>query len=195
MRRTIPALGALLFALLLAPIVCAQSTRIEGQVLDPQANPWPDVTVQIKNVDTSQEFTVKTDRTGHYSQLVPKGGIYEFVLTNDAAKLNFTERHSIMEGSPNNITFNFKDLIAQQKNSGAEEAKKAEEQANAFKNMKAHFDAGIAAINDSTQVRQQLATASADQKSALQDKTVKPLSPNSSRPSRAPVPKTRRTTL
>jgi tetratricopeptide (TPR) repeat protein len=36
--------------------------------------------------------------------------------------------------------------------------------------MKAHFDAGIAAMNDSTQVRQQLATAPADQKSALQDK-------------------------
>ena len=170
MRRTIPALGALLFALLLAPIVCAQSTRIEGQVLDPQANPWADVTVQIKNVDTSQVFTVKTDRTGHYSQLVPKGGIYEFVLTNDAAKLNFTERHSIMEGSPNNITFNFKDLIAQQKNASVEDAKKAEEQAHAFENMKTHFNAGIAAINDSNQVRQQLAAASADQKSALQDK-------------------------
>jgi tetratricopeptide (TPR) repeat protein len=101
---------------------------------------------------------------------VPKGGIYEFVLTNDAAKLNFTERHSIMEGSPNNITFNFKDLIAQQKNASVEDAKKAEEQAHAFENMKTHFNAGIAAINDSNQVRQQLAAASADQKSALQDK-------------------------
>jgi tetratricopeptide (TPR) repeat protein len=170
MKRTIPALGALLFALLLAPIVCAQSTRIEGQVLDPQANPWPDVTVQIKNVDTSQVFTVKTDRTGHYSQLVPKGGIYEFVLINEAAKLNFTDRHSVTEGEPNTVTFNFKDLIAQQKNASAEDAKKADEQAHAFENMKAHFNAGIAAINDSTQVRQQLASAPADQKSALQDK-------------------------
>src|SRR5208283_6202093 len=103
MRRTIPALGALLFALLLAPIVCAQSTRIEGQVLDPQANPWPDVTVQIKNVDTSQVFTVKTDRTGHYSQLVPRGGVYDFVLTNDAAHLNFTDKHSVTDGQPNDI--------------------------------------------------------------------------------------------
>jgi tetratricopeptide (TPR) repeat protein len=170
MRRTIPALGALLFALLLAPIVCAQSTRIEGQVLDPQANPWADVTVQIKNVDTSQVFTVKTDRTGHYSQLVPKGGIYEFVLINEAAKLNFTDRHSVTEGEPNTVTFNFKDLIAQQKNASAEDAKKADEQAHAFENMKTHFNAGIAAINDSNQVRQQLASAPADQKSALQDK-------------------------
>ena len=171
MKRAIPAWGALLLALVLAPIAFAQSsTRIEGQVLDPQANPWPDVTVQIKNVETSQMFTVKTDRTGHYSQLVPRGGIYEFVLINEPAKLNFTERHSISEGQPNTVTFNFKDLIAQQKNANVEEAKKAEEQANAFKNMKVHFDAGIAAMTDSAQVRQQLAAAPADQKSALQDK-------------------------
>jgi tetratricopeptide (TPR) repeat protein len=161
----------LVIALSMAAIVGAQgSTRIEGQVLDIQGNPWPDVNVQIKNVDTSQLFTVKTDRTGHYSQLVPRGGVYEFVLSNDAAHLNFTDRHSVMEGQPNTVSFNFKELVAQQKNASAEDAKKAEEQANAFKNMKLHFDAGIAAMNDSAQVRQQLASAPADQKSALQDK-------------------------
>lgn len=171
MRRTIHALAALVLALAIAPIVGAQgSTRIEGQVMDPQGNPWPDVTVQIKNVDNSQTFSVKSDRAGHYSQLVPHGGVYEFVLTNEPAKLNFTDRHSINEGQPNIVTFNFKELIAQQKNSNAEEAKKAEEQANAFKNMKVHFDAGIAAINDSNQLRQQLGAAPADQKSVLQDK-------------------------
>ena len=99
MRRTIPAWVTLVLVLLTAAIVRAQgSTRIDGQVLDIQGNPWPDVTVQIKNVETSQQFTVKTDRTGHYSQLVPRGGIYEFVLTNDAAHLNFTDRHSVTEG-------------------------------------------------------------------------------------------------
>ena len=171
MRRTIPAWAVLAIALLMAPMVGAQgSTRIEGQVLDIQGNPWPDVNIQIKNDDTSQVFTVKTDRTGHYSQLVPRGGVYDFVLTNDAAHLNFTDKHSVTEGQPNDIGFNFKELVAQQKNASAEDAKKAEEQANAFKNMKAHFDAGIAAMNDSNQVRQQLATAPADQKSVLQDK-------------------------
>jgi tetratricopeptide (TPR) repeat protein len=171
MRRTIPAWAMLILALLMAPRVGAQgSTRVEGQIMDIQGNPWPDVTVLIKNVDTSQVFTVKTDRMGHYSQLVPRGGIYEFVLTNDQAKLNFTDRHSVAEGQPNTIGFNFKELVAQQKNANVEDAKKAEEQANAFKNMKVHFDAGIAAMNDSAQVRQQLAAAPADQKSALQDK-------------------------
>jgi tetratricopeptide (TPR) repeat protein len=170
MRRTIPVWATLVLALLMAPVVGAQgSTRVDGQVLDVQGNPWPDVTVQIKNVDTSQVFTVKTDRTGRYSQLVPRGGIYDFVLTNEQAKLNFTERHSLDEG-PNAITFNFKELVQQQKNANAEDTKKAADQADAFKNMKAHFDAGIAAMNDSNQVRQQLASAPGDQKSALQDK-------------------------
>ena len=171
MRRTIPAWVTLVLVLLTAAIVRAQgSTRIDGQVLDIQGNPWPDVTVQIKNVETSQQFTVKTDRTGHYSQLLPRGGIYEFVLTNEAAHLNFTDRRSVTEGQPTPINFNFKELVEQQKNASSEDAKKAEEQANAFKNMKAHFDAGIAAMNDSNQVRQQLAAAPADQKSVLQDK-------------------------
>jgi tetratricopeptide (TPR) repeat protein len=171
MRRTIPAWATLALALLMAAIVGAQgSTRIEGQVLDVQGNPWPDITVEIKNPDTSQVFTVKTDRTGHYSQLVPRGGVYEFHLTNEQAKLDFTDRRNVAEGQPTTVSFNFKELVAQQKNANAEEAKKAEEQANAFKNMKAHFDAGIAAMNDSAQVRKDLAAAPADQKQALQDK-------------------------
>ena len=172
MRRLIPAWAVLVFVLLLPTIVAAQgSTRVDGQVMDIQGNPWPDVTVEIKNPDTGQTFTIKTDKSGHYSQLLPRGGIYEFVLNNEKAGLNnFSEKHSVADGQASTITFNFKEIIEEQKNSNSEAAKKAEEQANAFKNMKAHFDAGIAAMNDQNQVRQQLASAPADQKSALQDK-------------------------
>lgn len=171
MRRLIPVWAALVLALILPAIAAAQgSTRVDGQVADIQGNPWPDVTVEIKNPDTGQTFTIKTDKTGHYSQLLPRGGIYEFVLVNDKSNLNFTEKHSVADGQASTINFNFKEIVEQQKNSNADAAKKAEEQANAFKNMKAHFDAGIAAMNDINSVKQQLASAPADQKSALQDK-------------------------
>jgi tetratricopeptide (TPR) repeat protein len=172
MRRLIPAWAALVLALLLPTIVAAQgSTRVDGQVMDIMGNPWPDVTVEIKNPDTGQTFTIKTDKAGHYSQLLPRGGIYDFVLNNEKGGLNgFSEKHNVADGQASTITFNFKEIVEQQKNSNSDAAKKAEEQANAFKSMKQHFDAGIAAMNDSNQVRQQLASAPADQKSALQDK-------------------------
>jgi tetratricopeptide (TPR) repeat protein len=171
MRRLIPVWAALVLALILPAIAAAQgSTRVDGQVADIQGNPWPDVTVEIKNPDTGQTFTIKTDKSGHYSQLLPRGGIYDFVLVNDKANLNFSEKHSVADGQASTINFNFKEIVEQQKNSNADAAKKAEEQANAFKNMKAHFDAGIAAMTDINQVKQQLASAPADQKSALQDK-------------------------
>jgi tetratricopeptide (TPR) repeat protein len=174
MRRLTPIWAMVALALLVPAIAAAQgSTRVEGQVMDPQGNPWPDVTIEIKSVDSGQTLTVKTDKEGRYSQLLPRGGVYTTVLLNEKANLNFTEKHNVNAGQVNTITFNFKELIeqaAQAKAANAEEQKKAAEQAAAFSNMKGHFDAGIAAINDSNQVRQQLATAPADQKSALQDK-------------------------
>ena len=149
-----------MLALILPAIAAAQgSTRVDGQVADIQGNPWPDVTVEIKNPDTGQTFTIKTDKSGNYSQLLPRGGIYEFVLVNEKSNLNFTEKHSVADGQASTINFNFKEIVEQQKNSNADAAKKAEEQANAFKNMKAHFDAGIAAMTDINSVKQQLASA------------------------------------
>src|SRR5262249_21611357 len=122
MRRLIPAWAALVFVLLLPTIVAAQgSTRVDGQVMDIQGNPWPDVTVEIKNPDTGQTFTIKTDKSGHYSQLLPRGGIYEFVLNNEKAGLNnFSEKHSVADGQASTITFNFKEIIEEQKNSNSE---------------------------------------------------------------------------
>lgn len=171
MRRFIPAWAALILALMLPAIAAAQgSTRVDGNVMDIQGNPWADVTVTIKNPDTGQAFTIKTDKSGHYSQLLPRGGVYEFALVNEKSNLNFSEKHSVADGQASTITFNFKEIVEQQKSGNAEAAKKAEEQANAFKNMKQHFDAGVAAMNDMNQVKQQLASAPADQKSVLNDK-------------------------
>jgi tetratricopeptide (TPR) repeat protein len=168
MRRLIPIGATLALVLLLATIVAAQgSTRLNGQIIDGQGKPWPGVTVQLKNPDTGQTFTLKTDKDGKYAQVLPRGGVY--AITVEPEKLNYSEKHAITDGQENTIVINFKEIIAQQAAS-PEEAKKAEEAANNFKNMKGHFDAGVAAMTDSSQVRQQLATAPADQKSALQDK-------------------------
>ena len=168
MRRLIPIGATLALVLLLATIVAAQgSTRLNGQIVDGNGKPWVGVTVQLKNPDTGQTFTLKTDKDGKYAQVLPRGGVY--AITVEPEKLNYSEKHAITDGQENTVVINFKEIIAQQAAS-PEEAKKAEEAANNFKNMKGHFDAGVAAMTDSSQVRQQLATAPADQKSALQDK-------------------------
>ena len=47
--------GALALVLLAAASVAAQGLgRLDGQILDTQGNPYPDVTVVIKNPDTGQ---------------------------------------------------------------------------------------------------------------------------------------------
>ena len=168
MKRLIPTWATLALVLLLAVIVAAQgSTRLNGQVVDLQGKPWAGVTILIKNPENGQTFTLKTDKDGKYTQLLPRGGVY--AITIEPEKLNYSEKHTVQDGQENTIVINFKDIMAQQAAS-PEEAKKAEEAANSFKSMKGHFDAGVAAMTDSTQLRQQLASSPADQKGSIQDK-------------------------
>ena len=169
MRRFIPAWTALALALLLATIAVGQgSTRVDGQIFDIQGKPWVGITVVLKS-ESGQAYTLKTDKDGKFSQLLPTGGNYAISVVYDPNKPSYTEPHTIHAGESNDITINFKDVAAQQA-ANPDEQKKAEEAANSFKGMKVHFDAGVAAMSDSNTLRQQLASAPADQKSAIQDK-------------------------
>lgn len=170
MRRFIPAWAALALTLLLASIVVGQgSTRIDGTIMDQEGKPWAGVPVTLKS-ESGQSYSLKTDKDGKFSQLLPRGGTYAVsVVVNPTTNQTYTEPHAVQDGTNNEITINFKAIMAQQA-ANPEEQKKAEEAQNGFKNMKVHFDAGVAAMTDSTQLRQQLASAPADQKSALQDK-------------------------
>ena len=170
MKRFIPAWGALLLALVFAPSLRAQNARISGQVLDADGKPWPDVTVTIKS-DSGQIFTLKTDKNGKFSQIGLRPGVYAYTLTSGAPRnLNYTEQRPVSSGEDNEVMFNFKDLMAQQGAAHPEEEKKKEAEASQFKNVKAHVDAGIAALQGTDDLRKQLRTATADQKPAIQDK-------------------------
>src|SRR5208282_2692313 len=69
-----------------------------------------------------------------------------------------------------NVTINFKVILEQQAAAHPEQKQQQSEAANQFKGMKAHVDAGVAALNDSDDLRKQLKAATADQKPAIQDK-------------------------
>jgi tetratricopeptide (TPR) repeat protein len=170
MRRMIRAWMALILALSFATIAAAQGTgRVSGEILDRDGKPYPDVNVEIKNPDTGQTYTTKTDKAGRFTQLGLLSGVYVFTLTNEKDHLDFKVQFRVVQDQENLFKLNFKEVAAQQGPS-AEEVKKREEEENKFKNMKTHFDAGMAAMNDSTTLRTQLKTAPADQQSGIKDK-------------------------
>jgi tetratricopeptide (TPR) repeat protein len=170
MRRMIQAWMVLILALSFATLAAAQGTgRIAGEVLNLDGKPYPDVNVEIKNPDTGQTYTTKTDPNGRFTQLGLLSGIYVVTLTNEKDHLNFAVKFRVVQDQENVFKL---DLSAHKGELGpsAEEAKKREDEENKFKNMKAHFDAGMAAMNDSTTLRTQLKTAPADQQSGIKDK-------------------------
>ena len=176
MKRAIARLGApvLFLALLLAPMflvtptATAQTTRLSGKVLDFQGNPYPDVVITITNKDTGQTFVVQTDKDGKFLQVGLHSGTYSVNFKKD--NVDYTEIAKI-DGSMGDkgwvLTENFKD-IAKNKGYDPEAAKKQQEAANKFKEMKTHFDNGVHAITDADATKQQLKTAAADQKATLQ---------------------------
>lgn len=169
MKRLIPAWGALLLALLLAPSVIAQNARVNGQVTDRDGKPWAGVTVTIKS-DTGQVFTVKTDKGGKYSQIGLRAGVYTFTLTAaEPDNFTYSEKRSVSSGDDNDISFNFKAIAAQQGAARPEDVKKREDEAAQFKNTKAHVDAGLAALQGTDDLRKKLRAATADQKKDIQD--------------------------
>ncbi|HEV3482972.1 MAG TPA: carboxypeptidase regulatory-like domain-containing protein, partial [Candidatus Acidoferrales bacterium] len=167
MRRLIPAWIVLAIALLLPSIAAAQDVRVSGQVLDRDGKPWAGLTVVIKS-DSGRSFTLKTDNNGKFSQIGLTPGVYSVTVISQANNLNYTEKHQFSSGEDNDVTINFKAILAQQSTANPEQEKKKEEAANQFKNMKAHVDAGVAALSSAEDVRKQLKAASADQKTALE---------------------------
>jgi tetratricopeptide (TPR) repeat protein len=153
-----------------ATIAAAQNARVNGQVLDYDGKPWPDITVVLKS-DNGRTFTLKTDKNGEFTQIGLTVGIYTITLTNEAGNANYAMQQMVSGAAENNIVVNFKTLKEQGKVGPSPEAvKQQQEQQNLFKEMQTHFLAGRAAMEDWDTVHKQLATTPADQKAALQDK-------------------------
>jgi tetratricopeptide (TPR) repeat protein len=170
MRRLISAFGLLALVLLFARPAAAQNTgQIIGEVKNLEGKPYPEVSVEIKSPDTGKVVNTKTDKQGRFTQLGLPAGLYEIRLTNEKDKLDFKVQFRVLSGQDNPFALNLKEVMAKQGPS-AEEMKKKEEEENKFKNMKQHFDAGMAALNDSTNLRAQLKSAPADQRGSIKEK-------------------------
>jgi tetratricopeptide (TPR) repeat protein len=165
MRKMIFIVGAWLLVALFAGAAHAQGTaRVNGEILDKEGKPMVGATVLFKDPDTGQTYTEKTDKNGKFVQLGMRGGVYTVTLPD----LNYTEKYQVQDGQENNYKLDLKALIASGAMANPDAEKKKEEAENKFKEMKAHFDAGVASMTTADNLKTQLKTAPADQKATLQ---------------------------
>jgi tetratricopeptide (TPR) repeat protein len=172
MKKLVRIWGAFALVLLLAMVAVAQdSGRLDGQIMDKEGKPYPDVTVTMKNPDTGQTYTLKTDKNGKFVQLGLRNAVYTITLTNEKDALNYGPvKFQVDVTKDNNFKINFKDIVAETAAAHPEEVKKKEEEEDKFKAMKAHFQNGLAAMTEATDLQKQIRTATADQKAPLQEK-------------------------
>lgn len=171
MRKVISVLAALAFTLVFATMASAQGNgRLNGELRDKDGNPWADVTVELKNPDTGQTLTLKSDKSGKFVQLGLRGGVYTITILSPKDNISYPTKFQVADDKDNDFKLNFKQVLAEAAAAHPDAAKAKEEEENKFKMMKTHFDAGIAAISDSNEIGKQLKTATGDQKSQLQQK-------------------------
>lgn len=159
----------------MAPRAAAQSVgSIGGEVRGVDGKLFPDVIVIIKNTESGNSYTVKTDRNGHYVQLGLRAGIYEitFQVKDAAGKIlaTYEMNAKVNGGEEAKADVNFKDVLAKQTAEQAEARRKAEEQQKKFNSMKEHFDAGMAALTEAKQVKDDMMKLPADQRAPSKEK-------------------------
>jgi tetratricopeptide (TPR) repeat protein len=142
-------------SLLLASPVRAQMTMVEGQVLSIEGKPFPDVTVQIKSTEMGQQLEAKTDRNGKWLINGVRSGLWNLTLKVKDQVIHERQIRIALSGNEP-IVINFKDLIAKESAEESAKRKKFEEDQQKFVGMKAHFDAGRAAIDQAIAVRNEI---------------------------------------
>jgi tetratricopeptide (TPR) repeat protein len=174
---------AVVLALIAGPLVAGLTTAayaqgsygvVSGTVLDPMAKPYVGVDLIVKNIETGQTFNVKTDSKGHYSIAGMAGGTYSIDL-KDKDKVIYQTGFKLTGGTSPVFDMNLKEIFEKEKGANAEaEAKRAEAE-KAFQGLKAHYDAGLQAIDAMKAAQAELAKTpkeQKDQQAAIQQKIV-----------------------
>lgn len=164
---------ALVWVFLLAAGVAAQlSGRMQGEVRDKDGKPFPDVTVVVKSDEYGTTHEVKTDSKGQFTQSGLRPGMYTLTLKNAKGQTLYEGEKVRVTASGNDprVEINLKEIMAQQGAAREEAEKKQQEEQSKFESMKAHFDAGTAALNEARQVRDQVQRAPRDQRAPFEGK-------------------------
>jgi len=164
--------AALIFVL--APGAAAQNGSISGTVMDLAGKPYGDVGIQTVN-DQGVKQDTKTDSNGKYSFHSLRPGIYTVTVVafpppNDKQQPYPITQVQVKSGEDAKADVNFKEVLAKQGAAVQEQAKKQEEARSKMEGLKAHYNAGIALIDQEKQVKADLQKAPPDQRDALKQK-------------------------
>jgi len=163
------ALVAGTMAACLATAAYAQGGALQGTVLDTTGKPFADVTLTIKNVDTGKTFTAKTDSKGHYSVSGLVAGKYAIDLSSQG-KVVYQTGVTVASGTLPPFDLNLKEIMDKESAANSEAEAKRQAAEKAFAALKAHYDAGLAAITAVKAEQAQLAQTPKDQQGPIQDK-------------------------
>jgi tetratricopeptide (TPR) repeat protein len=159
-------------ALMAGPLVAGLTTAayaqggfgvVSGTVLDPMAKPYAGVDLIVKNIETGQTFNVKTDAKGHYSIAGMAGGTYSIDL-KDKDKVIYQTGFKLTGGTSPVFDMNLKEIFEKEKGANAEAEAKRLEAEKAFQGLKAHYDAGLQAIDAMKAAQAEMAKIPKDQK-------------------------------
>jgi tetratricopeptide (TPR) repeat protein len=168
---------AMVLALIAGPLAAGLATAayaqggmgvVSGTVLDQTAKPYADVALVVKNIETGQTFNVKTDAKGHYSIAGMAGGTYSIDLSvkdkDGKDRVIYQTGFKLTGGTSPVFDMNLKEIMEKEKGANAEAEAKRLEAEKAFQGLKAHYDAGLQAIDAMKAAQAELAKIPKDQK-------------------------------
>lgn len=174
------ALGAVIviaLASVLAPHAAAQNDGvIAGKILDVEAKPWVMLPIQAVS-DQGNKLDVKTGPDGTFTIRNLRSGIYQVNIILPPPNQPFVVQVRVQSGGePARVDLNFKEEQAKQLAAQGSEAaaarKKQEDEKQKFQGMKAHFDAGVALLEQVKTAKADQAKAPADQRDAAKQQVM-----------------------
>ena len=129
--------------------------RVSGEMRDVSGNTSPNVTVTFTNSTTKQTYDIVTDGRGMFNRGGIPAGNYNVTFTFNRQVVYETVL-VLTAGQNATLNVNFKELQAKDSAEAEDAAKKSAENRAKFNEMKTHFDAGNAALEQAKATRAQM---------------------------------------
>jgi tetratricopeptide (TPR) repeat protein len=151
----------------LTPAAFAQGGTLAGTVFDLTGKPDPDITVSVKNTETNKQTDSVTDPKGKYSVPGLGPGTYNVDVKgkdkDGKEQLLYQAGIKIAAGTIPAFDINLKELQESGKLAAIEAIRKQQEAEQQFQQLKVHYDAGIAAIEQMKTAQTKLGQTPKDQ--------------------------------
>jgi tetratricopeptide (TPR) repeat protein len=141
--------------------------KVTGELRDVSGNPGANVTVTFTESTTKQSYDTLTDSNGRFTRGGIPAGNYNVTYTSNR-EVVYETVIVLAPGQSATLNVNFKELQAKEAADAEEAAKKAAENRSKFSEMKTHFDAGTAALDQARAAKAQMDKLPKAQQASLQ---------------------------